>query len=136
MAALLLMRGLLARGRAHELQALVDRATRSAHRAGDEGTLLDLSLLIGHAAVDRLRFDEAESILATALTTVRRRADPARLAEASLGLARCLFWRGRYAEAAACSRPKGGPSSAWSSGCGWPPSGRGWPSARVMRPVR
>ena len=45
--------------------------------------------------------------LATALATARAARDPARVAAASVTLARCLYWRGQYpeAEAALGSRP-------------------------------
>jgi DNA-binding NtrC family response regulator/tetratricopeptide (TPR) repeat protein len=96
---------LLRRGRARDAHAAIDEAREYAGHAGGDALLIDLSTLSGEAWIDLARLDEAEGILATALTAARAGRDPSRIAAASLTLSRCLFWRGRYAEAATCLQP-------------------------------
>src|SRR6185436_15401258 len=76
-------------------------------RSGLEGALLDLATLNGEAWIDLARLDEAERVLATALAAARAACDQVRIVAASVALARALYWRGQYAEAAAAlgSRP-------------------------------
>ena len=67
---------------------------------------IDLAVLAGHAWIDLARLDDAESVLSAAVEAARTEADAGRMAESSLAMARCLFWRGRYADAdAALQKP-------------------------------
>src|SRR5207249_6237537 len=62
----------------------------------------------------------AETILAAAVAAAMHGRDPSRMASASIALARCLFWRGQYIEAAsALDRPadEAAPSSRIRRGC-------------------
>src|SRR4030095_4376868 len=51
------------------------------------------------AWIDMARLDEAETVLAAAATTARGLGDRSRMAATAIALGRCLYWRGRYAEA-------------------------------------
>jgi len=95
----------LRRGRPRDAHAAVEEARDYTGRAGDDMRVLDLAILSGEASIDLARLDEAEGILATALTAARAARDALRIAAASVSLARCLFWRGRYVEASACLTP-------------------------------
>jgi DNA-binding NtrC family response regulator/tetratricopeptide (TPR) repeat protein len=99
-ATLTVARALLGRGRAREAVGLLDEARSYAERSGDHGSLLDAAILGGEARIDLIRFDEAETILAAAIATAVHWGDQSRMASASMSLARCLFWRGQYVEAA------------------------------------
>ena len=99
--ALALAGPLLRRGRARDALAAIDEGRQYARRSGRDGVLVDLATLNGEAWIDLARLDEAESVLATALATARAARDPARVAAASVTLARCLYWRGQYPEAEA-----------------------------------
>ncbi len=90
---------LLSRGRAQDARAMLEDARRYCERAGHTEMLLDIATLAAHAWIDLVRLDEAESVLSAAVETAKARADAAQIAETSLAMARCLFWRGRYAEA-------------------------------------
>jgi tetratricopeptide (TPR) repeat protein len=92
---------LLRRGRARDALAAIEDGRHYARRSGREAALLDLATLNGEAWIDLARLDEAESVLATALAAARAARDPARVMAASLALARGLYWRGQYADAAA-----------------------------------
>jgi len=95
----------LRRGRPSAAHSAIDEAREYTGRAGDDMRLLDLAVLNGEASIDLGRLDEAETVTATALTAARAARDPLRIARASVTLGRCLFWRGRYAEAEACLAP-------------------------------
>ena len=70
------------------------------HARGAEAIgALDLAVLGGDAWIDLARLDEAESVLGSAIAAAGAGGDAARAASASLTLARCLFWRGLYANA-------------------------------------
>jgi DNA-binding NtrC family response regulator len=92
---------LLRRGRARDAVAAIEDGRQYARRSGRDGVLLDLATLNGEAWIDLARLDEAESVLATVLAAARADRDPARVMAASVALARALYWRGRYADAAA-----------------------------------
>jgi DNA-binding NtrC family response regulator len=94
-----LAHALLGRGRVREAQSAIDAARQHAARCGNSAILLDLVVLSGHAWIDLARLDEAESVLATAVSAARVARDRPRSVDASLALARCLFWRGRYVDA-------------------------------------
>jgi DNA-binding NtrC family response regulator/tetratricopeptide (TPR) repeat protein len=96
-----LVSALLRRGRVRDAQAAIEDARQYASRSARSGLLLDLAVLSGEAWIDLGRLDEAESVLGAALAASRAAPDPARGTLASLALARCLFWRGRYADAEA-----------------------------------
>jgi DNA-binding NtrC family response regulator/tetratricopeptide (TPR) repeat protein len=93
---------LLQRGRPCDAQKAIDDAREYASHGGGDALLLELAILSGHAWIDRARLDEAEAILAAAVTSARALGDPERRASASLALGRCLFWRGRFEDAAVC----------------------------------
>ena len=97
--ALALAASLLKRGRSRDAQATLDEAREHWVRAGEEAPLVDVATLAGVAWTDRARLDEAEGVLASAIGAARSNADTLRAALATLALARCLFWRGRYADA-------------------------------------
>ena len=100
-----LARALRRRGQIRELEGLIDRVRDHATRAGSVVLLLDAAVIAGEMWIDRARLDEAESVLATAVTSAATLDDRECGARAGLALARCLFWRGRYDEAfAAASR--------------------------------
>ena len=99
--ALAMAGSLLRRGRTREAQTAIDDGRDYAARA-DEGTMLvDLAILGGGVWIDLGRIDEADSVLGTALAAARALQDPARVAAASLVLARGSYWRGQYADAEA-----------------------------------
>jgi len=95
----------LRRGRPREAHAALEEARDYTGRAGNDARLLDLAVLNGEASIDLGRLDDAEAVTATALTAARVARDSLRIAAASVSLGRCLFWRGRYVEAAACLTP-------------------------------
>ena len=99
--ALALASSLLRRGKTQDAQEIVGEGRDYAIRGGQDTLLLDLAIVGGQAWIDLGRLDEAESVLGTALATARSVQDPERIAAASLGLARALYWRGEYANAGA-----------------------------------
>jgi transcriptional regulator with GAF, ATPase, and Fis domain len=99
--ALALGAALLRRGRTRAAQAALDEGREHARQAGSDQVLLDLAVLGGEAWIDLARLDEAESVLGSAIAAARASGDAAHTAAASLTLARCLFWRGLYANAGA-----------------------------------
>jgi tetratricopeptide (TPR) repeat protein len=99
---------LLRRGRVRDAQAALDEARQFASRSGHESTLTDIAVMSGEALIDLARLDEAEAMLTTARSAAYAAGDEPRAALAALGLGRCLFWRGRYADAvAALTLPPG-----------------------------
>ena len=98
--ALALASSLLKRGRVRDAQDALEDARQFASRCGRAEVLVDVAVLTGEAWIDRARLDDAESVLGAALPAARATGDALRLANASLALARCGFWRGRYADAA------------------------------------
>ena len=92
---------LLHRGRARDAQSVLDEAQGYAVRAGCDRLLIDIATLAGDAWVSLARLDEAERVLGAALAAAKAAGDCAQSAGASLSLARCLFWRGQYADAQA-----------------------------------
>ncbi len=92
---------LLARGRTLQGQRALADAREYASRAERPEMLVDVATLSGEAWIDLARLDEAESVLATTLVAARVLGDPVRTASVSAALARCLYWRGQYAETAA-----------------------------------
>jgi DNA-binding NtrC family response regulator/tetratricopeptide (TPR) repeat protein len=95
-----LARSLLKRGRPQDARAVLDAAKGYATRAGQDATVIEIAILTGVAWTDLARLDDAEGVLQAALAASRASDAPVRLEHARLALARCLFWRGRYAEAA------------------------------------
>jgi DNA-binding NtrC family response regulator len=96
--ALALARALLRRGRTAGAQSALAEAREFAVRTGREALLVDVAIASGEAWTDLARLDEAEGVLAGAL--VAAGGDAARVSAAAVAMARCLFWRGRYDEAA------------------------------------
>jgi DNA-binding NtrC family response regulator/tetratricopeptide (TPR) repeat protein len=99
--AIALAGSLLKRGRPQDARTVLADAKDYATRAGQDAGVLDVAILTGLAWIDLARLDEAEGVLQAALAASRSSDTPARLERARLALVRCLFWRGRYAEAAA-----------------------------------
>ena len=97
--ALALAAALLRRGRARDVQAVIDDGRDYASRADEESVLVDLAVLSGEAWIDMSRLDEADSVLGATLTVARALGDPERVARASIALARVAYWRGEFAEA-------------------------------------
>ncbi|HZR26348.1 MAG TPA: sigma 54-interacting transcriptional regulator [Vicinamibacterales bacterium] len=100
-ASLMLARALLRRGQAREARSALDDARQWALRSRSEPALLDVTILTGEACIVAARFDEAETVLAAAVTSAAASDDRLRHAEASVTLATCLFWRDRADEALA-----------------------------------
>ena len=97
---------LLRRGRPRDALKVLDDVRTFAGRSGGDARLLDAAVLAGEAWIDLARLDEAETVLAAAVTSATTNGDRLRIATSSLALARCLFWRGKYDDAAAAlSRP-------------------------------
>ena len=99
--AIALAGSLLKRGRPQDARVVLADAHGYATRTGQDAGVIDVAILTGVAWTDLARLDEAEGVLQAALAASRSSDMPARLERARLALARCLFWRGRYAEAAA-----------------------------------
>jgi DNA-binding NtrC family response regulator/tetratricopeptide (TPR) repeat protein len=95
--ALALASSQLKRGRPKDAQATLEEAKEYWGRGTDHPPLLETAALMGAAWIDLARLDEAESLLGAAFAA--RRAGGSTAAGAGLALARCLFWRGRYADA-------------------------------------
>jgi DNA-binding NtrC family response regulator len=92
---------LIRRGRVRDALKLLDEARSYWTRVGETVGMIDVATLAGVARTDLAVLDEAESALGAALAAARAHADVARVASASLALARVRFWRGQYADAAA-----------------------------------
>ena len=96
-AALALAASLLKRGRPREAKGVLDAARPCCQRAAHDDPSVALATLAGVAWTDLGRLDEAERVLSAAAAAVQ----PAGAAAAgvALALARCRFWRGRFADA-------------------------------------
>ncbi|HEV3060462.1 MAG TPA: sigma 54-interacting transcriptional regulator [Vicinamibacterales bacterium] len=107
----ILARELLARGRPREALRALDELTGRA--SPDGGLLIDCAVLSANAWIDLARLDEAERVLAAALTSVKAQGDQGWRQPLSTSLARCLFWRGDYADARALveAGPLDGPAA-------------------------
>jgi two-component system response regulator AtoC len=99
----MLARELLARGRPREALRALDEVTGRA--APDSGLLIDIAVLSGNAWIDLVRLDDAERVLAAALTSVRAKGEQGWRQPLSTSLARCLFWRGEYGDARSLVEP-------------------------------
>ena len=89
---------LLKRGRANDARdAIADAATRWDLKMSDTA-MVDAAIIAGQAWIDLARLDEAESVLGAALAGTRASHDRGE-ARVCRALARCAFWRGRYADA-------------------------------------
>jgi DNA-binding NtrC family response regulator/tetratricopeptide (TPR) repeat protein len=97
--ALALASSLLHRGRTRDAQGMLDEAREYASRSGREELLIDVATLSGEAWIDLARLDEAEAVLGATVAAARERQDAGRTAAASIALARCMYWRGQYADA-------------------------------------
>jgi len=97
---------LVRRGRTRDALKVLDDVRTFAGRSGADARLIDVAVLAGEAWIDLARLDEAETVLAAAVTSAATNGDRLRITTSSLALARCLFWRGKYDDAgAALSRP-------------------------------
>jgi DNA-binding NtrC family response regulator/tetratricopeptide (TPR) repeat protein len=99
-AVIALASALLARGDPRGALNAIQEAHPHLERISNLASLVDATVISGHASIDLARLDDAESVLGTAAAVARRLGDPSRIALASLALARCLFWKGRYTDAA------------------------------------
>jgi two-component system response regulator AtoC len=104
-AAVSLASALLQRGRARDAQSVLDDAHGYAVGAGGDRLLIDIATLAGDAWMRLARLDEADRVLGAALAAARAASDRGRTAAASMSLARCLYWRGQYADAQAVLGP-------------------------------
>jgi hypothetical protein len=107
---LALARSLLKRGKPREAQTVIGRSADHARAAGDDRLLFDAAVLAGSAGIELARLDEAEHLLRAAIAAAPG-VDAAAHPYARLTLARCLFWLGRYDEAAAMLAAGGSPAS-------------------------
>jgi DNA-binding NtrC family response regulator len=98
-AAIALGRAVAARGRSKDAQALFSEAREYATRAGSDSALIDVAVGSGHVWIDLARLDEAEATLGVAVAAARASGEIARIAESVAAMARCLFWRGKFADA-------------------------------------
>ena len=101
--ALALGAGLLKRGRPRDAQAALDAARQYCNRMGQEAGLtgmIDVAAMYSDAWIDLARLDEAEACASSAVAAARAAGDPTRTTGPARALARCLFWRGQYADAA------------------------------------
>ena len=96
-AALSLAASLLKRGRPRDAKAVLDAARTCCQRASQDAPSIALATLAGVAWTDLGRLDEAERVLSAAAAAVP--ATEAAAAGIALALARCRFWRGRFADA-------------------------------------
>ena len=96
-AALALAGSLLKRGRPRDAKAVLDGARPSCQRASHDDPSVALATLAGVAWTDLGRLDEAERVLSAAAAAVPAAEGAA--AGLALALARCRFWRGRFADA-------------------------------------
>src|SRR5205085_2351196 len=99
-AGLLLASALLTRGRARDALRIVDDFRIGSAASADPAHGIELAMLAGDAWIDLARLDEAERVLTAAVAVARTAGDRIREIRASIGLSRCLFWRGAYGEAA------------------------------------
>src|SRR5262249_52778700 len=106
--AVTLARALLRRGQVRDAQKALADAREHATRGGRDATLADVAILSGGAWTDAPKLDDAEAVLAAACTATIVMNDRERHAAAVLALVRCLFWRGRFDEAAAALDRVGG----------------------------
>jgi DNA-binding NtrC family response regulator len=90
---------MLKRGRPRTADQLLAEARGYAEKDKDDHAIIQTGVALGHARLDDGRLDEAEATFHVTLGAARAAgsADCVRLSAA--GLARCLFWRGRYTEA-------------------------------------
>ena len=95
---LALARARLRRGYVAEARRALDEARASAHEAGDDDALLEIAVTCGHACIDSGTLCDGEVVLRGAVAAARGRNRPELFVEASLGLARGLFWQGRFEE--------------------------------------
>ena len=96
---LALAASLLKRGRSRDAKAVIDAARESCRKAPGDRMLIGAATLSGAALVDLGRIDEAETVLAAALTVAAHADDRRALAPVALVIARCRFWRGQYSDA-------------------------------------
>ena len=98
-AALALGGSISRRGRSRDAQTVLSTAREYASRAGNQEALIDVAIRTGHVSIDLARVEEAETMLGAAVAAARAMSDLPRIADATVALARCLFWRGRFADA-------------------------------------
>ena len=97
-AALALVHSLVNRGCLPEAATVADDARGWLSRARDLRLLEQFALVTAHLQIERGRLVDAESILETALEAALSSANGVGV-DATLGLVRCLYWQGRYADA-------------------------------------
>jgi DNA-binding NtrC family response regulator len=92
---------LLSKGEPKDALAALNDAQQFLEHEDQVGQVLVVGTLCAEAWIDRGRLDEAESVISSVLVAGRPSRPDARMTAASLTLARCLFWQGRFAEAEA-----------------------------------
>ena len=90
---------LLDRGRVVDGVAAFEASRDHYDRGGYPGESARAAALIGFAWTDDARLIDAEAIFRATAIAATQISDPPALASAEIGLARCLLWQGRYAEA-------------------------------------
>src|SRR5262249_49764162 len=90
---------LMRRGRLSDAQLMLQDAAACWSRSGEPLRLVDVAILRGEGLIELAPVEEAEALLSTAVVAARSGDDRSRLPHALIGLARALFWDGRYAEA-------------------------------------
>jgi DNA-binding NtrC family response regulator/tetratricopeptide (TPR) repeat protein len=93
---LALAESLVRRGRLRDAHAMLADARQSAAHASQNDALAQIAVLSGVAATDEGRLDDAEAVLSAAVSAARGLGEPGAGRAASLALARCLFWRGKF----------------------------------------
>jgi DNA-binding NtrC family response regulator len=97
--ALQLGQHLAARGRPRSAREIMEQAREWIAAANDAALSIRAATLTASVWIDLAHLDAAENLLRGAVAGSRSVRDPGLRVEADLGLARCLFWRGRYGEA-------------------------------------
>jgi DNA-binding NtrC family response regulator/thioredoxin-like negative regulator of GroEL len=95
-ASLALAASLLRRGRPREAQSVLAETREMTMHVNQRELLNRLAVLTGLALTDDGRLDEAESVLTAAVAAARGLGEVHGLRAATLALARCQFWRGRF----------------------------------------
>jgi DNA-binding NtrC family response regulator len=92
---------LLSKGEPKDALATLSDAQHFLEHEDQVGQVLVVGTLCAEAWIDLGRLDEAESVISSVLVAGRPSRPDVRMTAASLALARCLYWQGRFAEAEA-----------------------------------
>jgi DNA-binding NtrC family response regulator len=95
-AGLALAASLVRRGRPREAQAILADARDAAIRSSRNELPNRIAVLTGVSLMDDGRLEEAETVLTAAVAAASGLEEPAAHRSATLALARCQFWQGRF----------------------------------------